>query len=190
MKRTHKTMTCIKIQALIEVYLDNELMPELVSQMEAHLKQCAACAEELQLAHNVRNTLRTLPAQYCPDRVKQTVLDQDCGARKAISWGRIQSWLTPRPGFRWRPAIAAALVAALVVLTLLMTRPQQPLPASVSLEELARAEIEAKWTLAYVGEIGQRTGITIRDDVIGTRVVAPMRQAIEIALDNEPNNIK
>lgn len=185
MKRTHETMTCSKTQALIEAYLDKELTSDQVSQIDSHLRQCSTCAEELQLAKRTCKTLRSLPVQYCSDRVKAAVLDQVRWERNNTIWKRVRAWLTHGRGLTWRPAFATAVLVALMAMVMLMSRHQQPSPTQVSQEELARAEIEVKWTLAYLGEISQRTGIIVRDEVIGPRVVAPMKKAIENVLENE-----
>ncbi|MFQ6113768.1 MAG: zf-HC2 domain-containing protein [bacterium] len=187
MKYKHETMTCANIQALIESYLDQELMPEQLSQIEGHLCQCSTCAEELKLAKQVNNTLRTLPVHYCPDYVKEAVLEQIRTERRVNLWERVQAWPTNWRALKWRSAFATAVLVALVIAIVLIVRYQQPSSTQVSPEELARAEFEVKWTLAYVSEIGQRTSISVRNDVIVPWVVAPMKQAIESVLENELN---
>ena len=83
---------------------------------------------------------------------------------------------------RLRSSAAAAVVVAVVTVTSLLLTRGRPELTPPSAAEIARAEAEGKWTLAYLGEIGRRTGLAVRDDVIHTRVLKPAGDAVKSAL--------
>ena len=58
-----------------------------------------------------------------------------------------------------------------------MQEPESPM-AVVSAEELALAEIQAKWTIAYISNVGRRTGLAIRDDIIGEKLVGTLYKSV------------
>jgi len=51
--------------------------------------------------------------------------------------------------------------------------------AEISLEELALAEAQTKWALGYISQVSRRTGLTVRDDIIGGRVAGALQQNVE-----------
>ena len=187
MTPSDRSISCSLAQASIEPYLDQELPTGRAAEIEAHLRECEACACELALAVEVRTALQNLPQKSCPDWVSDAVLAQ-VGANRRVErrprlWHSISSWLTPA----WRPAVVTAALVALLVIAL-EVGPRKPPPATVSPEEVARAEAEVKWTLAYLGEMGLRAGFLVRDEVIESQVVEPVKRAVETL--NETNSVQ
>jgi anti-sigma factor (TIGR02949 family) len=159
--------TCAWMLDMIEPYLDGEVSGEDASRLESHLLTCPACAEELAFAKRTQHTLRHLPQQRCPDSVVNAVVDR----------------IGPeRPAPQRRHAAVAALVFAVAVAVLVGDRPSPP---SVTPEELALAEQQVKWTLAYIGEISRRTAFTVRDDVFESRIAPPVQRAFTHVLETE-----
>ncbi len=60
-------MTCQRALSLIEVFLDGELSPEEVEQLNRHLDSCSECREELHAAQRLKQLLRQMP-RYNPGR--------------------------------------------------------------------------------------------------------------------------
>lgn len=51
-------MTCHQALSLLEAYLDNELSPPQVAEMESHLAACPACASEVDTSRALRDLLK------------------------------------------------------------------------------------------------------------------------------------
>jgi anti-sigma factor (TIGR02949 family) len=165
--------TCAWVLDMIEPYLDGEVSGEDASRLESHLLSCPACAEELAFAKRTQHTLRHLPQQRCPDSVVYAVVDRVGPDRPAAQRRRPQVW---------RYAAVAALVLAVAVAVLVGDRPSPP---SVTPEELALAERQVKWTLAYVGEITLRSTLMATDDVFESRIAPPVQRAFTHVLETE-----
>ena len=185
MTPSDREMTCAQAQGRIEAYVDGDLPREEATTLESHLLSCATCAEELALAKRVKRTLKDLPRQSCPESVVDAVL-----ARAGIQ----KTPVTHHPALRgapvrwyaraWRPAALAATVLAVVSALFVLNRPQSP-PQVLSQEELALAEQQVKWTLAYVDEITRRSVFTATDDVFERRVIPPIQRALVGIVETE-----
>ncbi len=181
MARSDEETTCAWARQVIEAYLDGDLTADEAARLESHLSGCQACAEELALAKRLNLALRDLPEQRCPDRIADAVLDrvgkEPRAARRPAGW-------YPRV---WRPAALAAMLL-LVAITALVIKGAKPPPPTVTPEEIVRAEQQVRWTLAYVGEIGRRSAFTVRDDVLESRIVHPIRKAFSDVFEEEPTS--
>lgn len=51
-------MTCHQALSLLEAYLDNELSPPQVAEMESHLATCTSCMTEMEAAQSLRELLK------------------------------------------------------------------------------------------------------------------------------------
>lgn len=169
---------CAWTLARLEAYLDGEALSEEIHEIDAHLEGCPACAGQLALARQVRQSLRELPRLACPERVAQAATAR-LRRRQTTAWRpRLSRWLT---GWRlpvWQPAAAMALV--LLVALAVDQRDREPEPTAA---EVARAEREARFALAYVGQVGRNTGRTVRDQVIRTWVIEPLELGARAGLN-------
>jgi hypothetical protein len=84
----------------------------------------------------------------------------------------------------WRPALAAALVAAAIGSTFWLSRStSSPIgmhaaqEVELTPEELARATVEVKLALAYLTQVGREAGVAVRDEMVAN-VVAPTHRAL------------
>lgn len=183
MRKPDQDTTCAWAQQLIDAYLDGDITAAETSKLEAHLSDCFTCKEELALAKRVKQTLRSLPQQHCPDRVIDATLeemgDKTPVAERRRPWGSGARWYARA----WRLAAIAAACIALVILALILKQPQQPVVTPVSSEELIRAENQVKLTLAYLGYVSYRSTATLCDDVLESRIVPPMKRALTEVLD-------
>jgi len=181
MNRAERENDCSWVQERIEAHLDGEL-PEMEGiGLEKHLRECADCSVELELAERVRGGLRMLPLQRCPDPVVEGVYERARGELRATRRQRLHEWLDSWRAPLWRP-VAAALVVVLMIGGTMTYQDREP---EVSPAELARAEQQVKWTLAYLSQVGRRTGDRVRDDVLRDRVVEPIQKSINRVMEAE-----
>ena len=166
-------MNCNWVQERLEPYMDTELPDDERSALEAHLRICTSCSAELETARKVQETLRILPAQAAPEQITAKVYAHaraDLRARRR-TW--LQSWTTD-----WRPVLGMAVAAILLIFTTIGLQDQEPTD-TMTPAEIARAERQVKWTIVYLSQVGRRTGLTVRDEVIGSRIVRPLRRSIQ-----------
>jgi len=139
---------CVETLDLIELALDGELTPAEEAQLQAHLAACRPCAREMALALRIRCELRALPSVGA-----QAIPFPEPSARRASI----------------RLVLAAALLALAVggaiVLEQIRIRPAPPASPNV-----AQATAEARYALAYVGKVGRRAGLDLRDGLLRRRL--------------------
>jgi len=181
MDRAKREIDCSWAQERIEAHLDGELPKGEVNGLETHLLECAGCAAELELAERVRGGLQMLPLQKCPDPVVEEVYERVRGELRATRRWRLREWLDSWRAPLWRP-VAAALVVALMIGGTVTYQNREP---EVSPAELARAELQVKWTLAYLSQMGRRTGDRVRDDVLREWVVEPIQNSVNRVMEAE-----
>jgi anti-sigma factor (TIGR02949 family) len=181
MNRSEREISCSWAQERIEAHLDGELPDGEINGLETHLRECEICAGELELAERVRGGLRMLQLQRCPDPVVEGVYEQIRGQLRATRRQRLREWLDSWRAPLWRP-VAAALVVVLMIGGTVSYQNREP---EVSPAELARAEQQVKWTLAYLSQMGRRTGDRVRDDVLRERVVAPIQNSVNRVMEME-----
>jgi len=179
--------SCDQALDRLELYLDgldgtdgaDEGLPALTggerATLEDHLTRCPTCSRELARAQRIRDGLRALPA--VPFELPDPGRTEDLGTP-----GR----LLPGPWLRWAVPLAAAAMLVIAVLVALPRGPARgPMtvetptgPETVSAEELARAELEARYALARLAEVTRKTEREIRDDVLARHVVAPVQREL------------
>lgn len=100
--------SCEEYQALIDMYLDNELTREQRHLFDTHISSCNECYEALSFAKSIRQTLTTLPEIDVPEDFNSTLrqrIAKECKAPKktfAVYAGRYS-------------ALAACVVLAVVI---------------------------------------------------------------------------
>jgi len=172
----------------LELYLDgldgtdgaDEGLPSLSGDdkavVEQHLTRCPSCAQELNRAQRIRDGLRALPD------VPYELPGAEPTASEKLFPG---TWA--RPAMRWAVPLAAAAVVAVAVWMALPRNPGADPGTSpgtvtaahtVSDEELARAELEARYALARLAEATRRARREIREDVLARHVVAPVQREL------------
>lgn len=165
MARSDKENACLWVEENIDAYLDGELAAFEVSRLEAHLSECSTCSQELELARRVQSTLRTFPQQRCPDRVVAAARDQVEGITRSTKLFHPRTWIPRWYERRWQVATVAAMALIALVVGLVIIQPQQS-RTTVDPEELARAEQQVKWTLAYIGNVSQHSASIVYEEVI------------------------
>lgn len=158
---------CAWTQERIEAYLDGVLPEAETERIGDHLDTCAACAGELDLAGQIHAALRALPEPDVPEQVIETVFARIRAERRDEFRQRLRLWLNAWKFPHWRPAAATLAVTVLILMGVFLRRPPEPPATAVSAEELAVAEQQARWALAYVSDVGRRVGLTARDGIVG-----------------------
>ncbi len=139
-------MSCPENQALIHGYVDGELDLLSTLQVEAHLKECAACARAYENHKALSRALRSGPLYFRPSanleqRIRAELVESSATA--------IRPALSPREGSRRRPPSWAWLgVAASVVLVVLavgwfVTKPFNTPPDRLVAQEVLAGHVRS-----------------------------------------------
>ncbi len=173
MERRNSHDLCQKFEDLIDAFLDEELDASLKSDFETHIQTCADCREALAFAKRVHHSLSALPQQnFSRERSAAVIAEarrEQAKARRAV----FTSYFTRFTSFRPLAAVASFAVVLLIILFSLPDGSKKP---NFTPEELARAEREIKWTLAYLNDISERASLVVKDDVIEAHVIAPIQK--------------
>lgn len=154
MMRPDEPFLCEEALERLEPSLDGDLPPEEEARLQAHLARCPSCAAESALAAGIQRELRALPLHDCPPEVLERV-------RRA---GRVLPF--PSRPVRW--ALAAAMLAVTAGGGVFVVQ--------------RRAIEEARFALAYVGQVSRRTGLDLRDDM-QQRLVVPATRSLSLSLE-------
>jgi anti-sigma factor RsiW len=149
---------CARFELALTAYADGELDPGHAVDLEAHLRQCGACFEQVMLIKATRASLRRTTARRCPDMLRARVAaaiarEQECeeerpeaaprmipkryvagfaaAAGVAIAFAAWQRAGAPEPEARPRPQHSDVMITAASVESLLddlVTQHAQPLP--------------------------------------------------------------
>ena len=161
----------------LEAFLDGELPEAERAVLDGALRADPAWQAELALARRIRTDLRALPTPACPPAVTEAVL-RHARRRSPAAWlERIAEAARRHVAGLWQPSLAMAVLVAVVVAAAFLGRPAPPAP-NIASAEVEQALDEVRWTLAYLSEVGRKTGRSVREDVIGQRVVEPMQDAL------------
>lgn len=166
------------IDERLEAYLDGDLPDDEQAAMEQHLAADPSWEAEVRLARQVRDGLQAFPRPTCPDRVTRTVLAEARRRQRADQLHRLRAWVEQRWLNLWQPALAMSVLLLLVASALLLGQPPQPAPSVAEQDEVEQALDEVRWTLAYLSEVSQQAGSSVRDEVLNRRVVTPVHRAV------------
>lgn len=166
---------CEESLDILEAYVDGDLPAAEADRLREHLEACPSCAAELALAEKVQRELRTLPLPDCPPEILEKVRQAGKGA--VVPFPRRERTIGRRIA-----AVAAALLLS-VGGGALFFKAQQ---VQREREQIAQAELEARYALAYIGKLSRRTGLDIRDQILQKHVVAPTTRGIARSLGVSP----
>ncbi len=174
MSERRETIDCQRALDLIESDLDEEVSNQESTALESHVRTCGSCAKERELAARLAETLRELPLLRCPERLVHglsPLVSVETRRPKRLSRSR-GVWASM--GKLPRLAAAALVLLAIVGGATWGLRPAQK--NEVTPAQLARAREELQWTLAYLTEIGHRTGAILQDEVLARPAIQPVLQ--------------
>lgn len=175
MNRNENPMLCEESLDVLEAYVDGDLPAGEAARLREHLERCPSCAGELALARKIQSELRALPLPDCPPAVLEKV--RQAGKGEVVPFPRRERSLGRRIA-----AVAAALVLS-VGGGALFFHVQQ---VQRERQQIAQAELEARYDLAYIGKVSRRTGLDIRDQILQKHVVAPTSRGIARSLGVSP----
>ncbi|MBA3052834.1 zf-HC2 domain-containing protein [bacterium] len=103
-------MECKKCLSLLGVFKDGELSGDAASPVKSHIETCPACSAELEALYALSELITSIKAPPAPDGFEDNVIR---AMRKPVrQFSFIPSF---RPAFFYRPAMAMAVLALLVV---------------------------------------------------------------------------
>ena len=168
----------------LEAYVDGELNEDERRRMDAYVKDGGPVARQLRIARIVKTQLAEVPWEICPPEVTRAVLAEARKDARTNFAKRILDDLRAAWATILRPSLSVGLlVAAILIGTLVERRDVEEIAATP--QEIQKALAEAKWTLAFLSELGRETGQSIKKEVIEERVAQPMQHAITTAFDDD-----
>lgn len=183
MNRFKHHSNCRWTRERIDRFLDVELDGGDLVTFQSHVDVCAKCRRELARAEIVLHELHALPDLHCPDEVVDRALaaaEAEPVARQRAQ-RRSPAWW-PFPVFR--PALAGALVLALVLSGLWVANRSR---SDFTPADVAAAESELKWTMAYLEDISRRSSMNAMDKAFQTGMVGPLRRAVDATFESPVN---
>lgn len=180
MKSNNPQTGCAEVLRLAEAQLDARQLPQTDSRVAAHLLVCARCRTEIEHAVEMQTALWRFGEKPCPSEVSRTVLRAARNERRKSLRRAAHNWLLQIRKRYLQPAIISLSLAALITTAAIFWRMRSnSLTAEPTAEEISQAQLDIKWTLAYLGGLGKMTGRIMEKNVIGTEVVAPLQHAFE-----------
>ncbi len=176
-------LPCASVRDRIDPWLDGDLDPRDEIRVRRHLDDCAACREELRLARNLRQALRSgLPTLACPPEVTAEVMrrvqtdqagqaDQET-TRQVESgagwWRRLLDALTVRPTASpigaWAAVAALLLVVAavpLIVHTVLAPEARQAPRQAVQSPDRPTPAVETDYTPEQIAQAERQARLVL-----------------------------
>ena len=175
-------MKCRQIQDRLEAFVENDLSEAEQRAIEDHLQVCPDCHKQWMQATKVLKTLQALPLIECPAHVVREALKRTRTEPSVM--GDLRSFLSPLFRPVWRPVIWLALIVALLLILFPFSDLRTPEPPIYSEQEIRKAQEEIRWALAYVHRTMVRTQSIIREEVIPDRVVRPIRDSMNTAIES------
>lgn len=176
----------------VEAYVDGALPADERDRFESMLDAHPEWEKQVQYAKRIQTELHTLPHASCPPQVLDAVFEHTRQASNPAPsteswWNWVWRELDIEMHTGWKPALAFATLLFVVVTSSLLTDPQNPAglfdqpvtsTQQYSAAEIQAAETQAKWAIAYIAKVGQKTGSTVEHDVLQDNLTAPMRRAL------------
>ena len=180
-------MNCDQYQENLDRFLDDELEEALLSQLQAHLPSCNACAEVLRRKKDLRQALKSMPFPPPEDGFLDAVVEQTL-----IRTHRNEAWFWSSAGVGG--AVAAGVIAWLV-LALPADLPHGADPAlldtvtiSLNVEKTFRVSFESARELqAATLSVRLPAGVEVvgyegRDSVRWTTLIKPGTNILELPI--------
>ena len=184
MKSTDKSLSCEDVLERVEAFVDGDLPHDEVPLVEVHLHACRLCADEVTFAREMQVSLRSFHKMECPDRVVEAVyrhigLESEPVrmpvADRPSLWEKIRMWFSSP---RLAPALGFAVIVVIAGFWLL--KPGST--ADPSKAEIAAAQRQVEWTLAYLGSVNEKVTAVATESAVQPYIVEPVQRAVETAL--------
>ena len=168
---------CADFQNLIRESKLNELNLYQRFSVKRHMSQCRDCAAVFAEESEVRNFFSMVPELKCPDSLSEQIAVQTFNKPERKSQNVFSFALNS-------PQLSFAVVAAVVVILLIINFPGRNNPAiqSYNPEEIALARKQARWSLAYTGNLLNKTEKNVVEDVLFKQVPGTIRKSLKKSL--------
>lgn len=194
------------MDARVEAYVDGDLPPPERATFEQVLDESPHWQAQVRHARRIRDELHTFATPSCPPQVTDAVLTETRRRANGASstdasmgwWTWLWRELDIELQAGWKPALAFATLLLIIVTSSLLTDPQQSAglvqqqsggAQHYTSAEIQQAETKAKWAIAYIAQVSQKTGSTVEETVLEENVARPMRRALRpFAKDDIPPN--
>lgn len=118
-------MNCRRVNSLLSAYIDGELAGVEHLQVQRHLQECAACAEEHETLLNTKRMLSNMrcaaPREDLEARILARVAQERAAPRpfaRALAW-----WAVETPAWRFRLSLATVGAAVAIAFLAAAVRP-------------------------------------------------------------------
>ena len=170
-------MSCTENEILIHGYLDGELDLASALHFEAHLKECADCAQHYENHRALSRTLKKDPFYYRPSeqfeqRIRTALIKSTSGATfPASSIRNVTSWKLP--GLSWA-FLAAAACLTLITIGVLRFVPatQRPSQDQLLAQEVLASHVRSLMA-NHLTDVPSSDQHTVKPWFDGTRFCAP-----------------
>lgn len=170
MPQPFEPLTCDQACDRLEAWIDGDLDQQAAGEVRRHVDGCPSCRRELELAEEVRATLRDLSGFELPARVLQAV--------------RSATVAQPAPAAKWwtRPVAAVAAVAAAGLIALVLAPERKTSPPQTDAAEVERVTAETRLALAYLGSVARRAEARVKSSVVEDRAVVATLNGVSTSL--------
>ncbi len=131
-------MQCNEALPRLHEYLDGDLQPSAVPELQAHLEECRSCAKRLRALEQTEAIVRTLQEPPAPGRLSERIMGSLPLPPRRRTW---VNWV------RRHPAATAAAVFLVVMLASVMSAWDQGTELSVRGEDLEGIVIDGHHVL-------------------------------------------
>lgn len=107
--RTHASLPCRELTSAVDTYVDGELGPSQIVEVETHLARCCSCREHVALTKAIRSSLRG-SALKAPSSLRER-LKAACEAERAASKQARPDATAPSSSLDERAGVAVVLAA-------------------------------------------------------------------------------
>lgn len=178
----------------VEAFVDGELPPDEQAAFERALADDDRWLDALAEAQHVRRGLKAHVPSPCPEALTQRILRAAAhtprrpAPRKARA-GRDRTASRRGPSRRATALGAAVLTCVLAASAVLWPARRAPEPPPLDLAmlhaepDVQQALAEAKWTLAYLSDLGREAGTSVRRSAI-VPLMPPVEKAVDGVLDD------
>jgi hypothetical protein len=170
---------CNEIQILIEKFLNHDITRQERQNFRKHIRNCPDCRTEFGRWQKIEKELSGFPQQKCPDEVLDKIYSNTIGLKqKSVHRIRFRIFAS-HTGWKWAgAAVALGLILLLTIIHPIGDRNKIE-EISYSQEEVLKAREQAKWSLAYVAQMIQKSDKTAIDNALMIELPQTVRKAVK-----------
>jgi anti-sigma factor RsiW len=141
-------VSCPENETLIHGYLDGELDLGSALRFEAHMKECAACAQAVENHKALSRTLKSGSFYFrasgdLKERIRTALAEATpARSRPKVSTGQTTTWRLPRLSWAFL-GVTASLAVAVIVAVRFIPRPQNATPDQLLAQEVLASHVRS-----------------------------------------------